>query len=68
MQLKRKVEVYCGIWSGHCEGCEVGSGMSMTHRIDCTGPDWATGKHTILIDADDPYAKNEDHLYKPEKE
>ncbi len=56
VEEKKQVEVYCSIWCGHCEGCEVGS-----HRagyIKCTGPDWATGKHTIFIDEDHPYAKD----------
>lgn len=35
----------CSIWNGHCSGCEVGGS-----RINCTGPDYATGKHSVYID------------------
>ena len=44
------VEVYCSIRQGHCEGCEVGSGKFMSHRVKCTGPDWYTGRHSIFIE------------------
>jgi hypothetical protein len=64
-EQEEQVEVYCGIWRGHCDGCEVGSGKYMTHRIKCTGPDWVTGRHSTFIDADHPYAQNTDNRVKP---